>query len=355
MINPSRDSGNKPLTVAVLGAGIGALHLNGYAKLRDRYRVTWLCDLDTARAESLLEKAPDATVTADLAETLADPEVDIIDICLPPLLHLPTALAALEAGKHVILEKPIAPDLAGVAALQAAQEKAGRLVSPVFQYRYGVAMAQWRALSAAGLLGEPQVGSIETYWTRGADYYQVAWRGKKATEIGGVILSHVIHMHDLACEIFGAPIEVSAMLDTRVNAIETEDCAAVQMRIEGGALVSSSTTLGAAGDATHLRFVFEKLTAESGTAPYEPMEGGWTFNARDPADQPGVDAVIAAVETPLSGFAGYLNAFADAVWNRPGGEDAVSLEAGRRSIALAEAIYRADREGRRTSVTADPA
>ncbi|MDJ0640709.1 MAG: Gfo/Idh/MocA family oxidoreductase, partial [Paracoccaceae bacterium] len=90
-------------TVAIIGAGIGAQHLQGYLALPDRFRVTTVCDLDEARAREIA--APQGIeITTDLNAVLADPEVQIIDICLPPHLHLEACSAALDAGKHVVCE-----------------------------------------------------------------------------------------------------------------------------------------------------------------------------------------------------------------------------------------------------------
>ena len=144
------------------------------------------------------------------------------------------------------------------------------------------------------------------------------------------------------------PIEkLSALRATRVNEIETEDCGAIQMQMKSGALVSSSVTLGAATDVTSLRFLFENVTMESGSSPYEPMEGGWTFTARGDADQAELDRITSTVEKPLSGFAGYLSAFADTLDGTTSNDrpKAVTLDDGARSIAVADAIYRSSQSG----------
>jgi predicted dehydrogenase len=291
-------------------------------------------------------------VSADLAEALADPEVDLIDVCLPPHLHVPVAVQALEAGKHVVLEKPIAPSLEACDLLAEPERAAQRRIFPVFQYRYGLGTAQLDALIAAGLAGMPQVAALETHWNRGADYYAVPWRGTWAGERGGAILGHAIHNHDLLGRYFGAAAAVQAMLATRVNPIETEDCGAVAIRFENGALATSSVTLGAASDTTRIRFVFSDLTAESGDTPYAPAEGTWRFTARDPERQGQVDAVLAALRPPRAGFAGYFEAIADAIGGDLGRE--VTLADGRRSIELVTAIYQAARMRKEVALPLTP-
>jgi len=336
--------------VAILGAGIGAEHLDGYLKLPDRFTVAAICDRDAARAAPLAEKAG-ASIIDDIAPCLADPSLDIIDVCLPPHLHAPVTRAALEAGKVVICEKPLAASLHEADRIAETAARTGGHVFPVFQYRYGRAVTVLRALRDQGLVGAPHAAAIITHWSRDAAYYAIPWRGTWEHEMGGAILSHAIHAHDLIGLLFDPVTSVSAMLATRINPIETEDCAAITMGTESGALVTSSITLGAAGDVTRFRLVYNDLTVESGTAPYNPAAADWRFTARDPARQADVDAAIAAVPTPHEGYAGYFEDIADALDGRP--SNAVRLADGIQSIALASAIYHADRTGTRVSLPLD--
>ena len=333
--------------VAILGAGIGREHLAGYRALPGRFDVRWLVDLDTDRATEVA--GPGGIAVSDsIADALADPGVALVDVCLPPHLHVPVAVQALEAGKHVVVEKPVAPSLADCDALVAAERAGAGRVFPVFQYRYGPGTAALDALIAAGLAGRPQVAALETHWNRGADYYAVPWRGTWAGERGGAVLGHAIHNHDLLCRYFGPPAAVQAHVATRVNPIETEDCAAIALRFESGALATSSVTLGAATDTSRLRLVFEHLTATSGDTPYAPAEGAWSFAARDPARQAELDAVLATLPDARAGFAGYLEAVADALDGHGG--RAVTLDSGRRSIELVTAVYAASRTGKEVAL-----
>lgn len=342
--------------VAILGCGIGAQHLAGYLALPDRFAVRVLCDRDTTRARDLAraQGLEGVRITAEVAEAMADPEVTIVDVCLPPMLHVPTAEAALAAGRHVILEKPIAPSLAQADRLARAAAAAGRQVFPVFQYRYGAGLERLAALQAAGHAGTPLVATLETHWNRDAAYYAVPWRGRWATELGGAILSHAIHIHDLIARAFGPVTAVSAMLATRANPIETEDCAALIFETASGGLVTSSVTLGAADDSSRLRLVFDGLTVESDRIPYAPGTGAWRFAARPAARQPEIDAALAALPAPgPEGFAGYLHAVAEALDGRPGRE--VTLAEGVASIELVSAIYHAARTGARVALPLDRA
>ncbi|MGQ7844413.1 Gfo/Idh/MocA family protein [Granulosicoccus sp. 3-233] len=340
-------STGKPLRVAIIGAGIGGEHLAAYRELPERFVVSTVCDLDEQRARSIVNGA-NIAVSRDLSAVIHDDEIDIIDVCLPPHLHFDTALMALEAGKHVVCEKPLVNSLAQADALAEASAKTGRCITPVFQYRYGPAMQQLRALMDAGLAGKPYMASLETHWNRDADYYAIPWRGTWEGERGGAVLGHAIHNHDLLMHVLGPVAGLSASCATRVNDIETEDCAAIQFDMENGALATSSITLGAATDTSRLRFCFQGLTATSGTAPYAPASDTWEFLARTPAQQAAIDEVLAAVVPARSGFTGFFDALYDALNGQPGRE--VLLRDGRRSLELVSAIYLSAQSGRRVSL-----
>ena len=338
--------------VSIVGAGIGASHLAGFRQLPDRFTVANVCDLDTARAGALAAQYDGVAVTDDLAGVIADPAIDIVDICLPPHLHFRTCLDALAAGKHVICEKPLVPSLKDADALAAKVAETGRSIFPVFQYRYGLGTAQLRALREAGLAGRCYAGSLETHWDRGADYYAVDWRGTWAGESGGALLGHAIHIHDMLTAILGPVAQVYADVATRVNDIEVEDCAALAIRMEEGARITSSVTLGAAGNTSRLRLLFQGFTVESDLAPYSFAEKGWTFTARAPRTQGEIDAVLAEVAAPKLGYAGLFEGVADALDGHPGRE--VTLGDGRRSLEFVTACYASARGSRPVALPLGP-
>lgn len=339
------------IRVAILGAGIGGEHLAAYRQLKTHFTVAMIVDQDSARAESLRD-GDTYKVASDLQVALDDPDIDLIDVCLPPHLHVPVTLKALAAGKHVICEKPIATSMADIDRIKQAVQHNKRHVFPVFQYRWGPALAKLRGLIAEGLAGAPQVGALETHWSRGADYYAVPWRGTWVGEQGGAVLGHAIHNHDLMTHFMGPVASVSAMATTRVNPIETEDCAAITFQMSNGALCTSSITLGAATDETRIRLVFEHLTATSATAPYAPGSEGWSFVARAPENQPKIDALLAKVPPEPVGFEGFLTTIAAALAGQQNA--AVTLDEGAASVALVTAIYHAARSGARVSLPIEP-
>ena len=217
--------------VAIVGAGIGAEHAHAYQLCSSRWRIATMCDLDASRGEALAQ-ANNAAFTSRFEAVLNDPEIDVVDICTPPHAHFEMMCQALAAGKHVICEKPLGTSLAQIDHLKELSLVQKTDVFPVFQYRYGPGMTQMRALLKTGLCGNCSAASLETHWCRDKVYYEAApWRGTWAGEQGGAMVSHAIHIHDLLTCLLGPVASVYARLDTRVNAIETEDCAALPIKM----------------------------------------------------------------------------------------------------------------------------
>lgn len=336
------------IRVAILGGGIGSQHLEAYQALPE-FDVSLIIDQDTDRCKTFKKQG---IVTGEDIDLALGSDADLIDICLPPHMHAPVILQALAAGKHVICEKPLATSLAQVAAIKHAAAVAEKHVFPVFQYRFGPAFDRLNALRAAGLTGTPIAASLETHWNRGPDYYAIPWRGTWAGEQGGAVLGHAIHAHDLLGHLMGPIRAVTARLGTLVNDIETDDTAAIIFELEGGALATSSITLGSGRDDTRIRMVYEHLTATSGTNPYAPAEDVWDFVARNAAQQNAVDEVIKSTPRRPSGFTGFLSEVANALLDRS--TQAVSLDEGAASIELVTAIYASHRSGQSVSLPLPP-
>jgi predicted dehydrogenase len=328
----------KRVGVAVVGLGVGVKHLQALAALPQQYAVRAVCDIDAGRAERVARDFGVACGVRELSDLWDDPAIELVSLCTPPHLHLAQIWQCLQAGRDVLCEKPLVVSLDELDAVQAAQASSGRRVFPVFQVRWGHGYQQLRHLQRLGHARTVLVASAETHWQRGAAYYAAAWRGQWATESGGVCLTQAIHVHDLLTHALGPPVRVFAQLATRANPIEVEDCAAITLRLAGGGLVSLSATLGAAGNSTRLRVVFDDLTVTAaGDNPYRPGEGPWVFEARDPALQPTIDAAVAACPAEAESFTGqYASLYRTRVHGVPA---AVSLDDARAALELVTAIY----------------
>ena len=330
-----------PLRVALIGSGIGWMHARAYRWMPERFDIPVLCALDPPRSHKLMAKWNVGQFSLDFAETIARDDIDVVDICTPPNLHFEMTKAALEAGKHVICEKPLFGSVAECDAMAEVVAKTGKTLMPIFQYRFGAGLQKLKRLVELGLTGDPFLTTIETHWWRDAAYYAVDWRGKWATEYGGGLLGHAIHAHDMLNYIHGPSAEVFAMTSTLVNPIEVEDTAALSIRLANGSLASLSMTLGSRREISRLRFAFRDLVAESQVEPYTMYRDPWTFRAQDEAHQAKVDAVLAAYPAHEDSWTRQFELFHEAV--TAGGELPVTLEDARRSMELVTAAYHSSR------------
>lgn len=333
----------EPLRVAVVGGGIGRSHIEAFRKLPEQFDVRAICDLDLAKARALAEEHAIARVTADIGELCQMDELDIVDICTPPHLHFRHIEQVLAAGKHAFCEKPLVGSLAEVDALAGAETRSGRRVMPIFQKRFGHGLQKLRFLVDEGVVGRAYVATAETAWRRRAPYYAVPWRGKWSTELGGTLLGHAIHAHDMLCYILGPISRVFARVATRVNPIEVEDCASVSLMMADGSLASLSATLGSSPEITRHRFCFSNLTAESNLQPYDNSSEPWTFSADSPEQAAEIDAALASYRPLPESFEGQFlrvyNAF------ESGDELPVTLADARTALELISAMYYDARSG----------
>ena len=344
----------KKYQVAIIGTNIGATHYKYFQKVSNRFNIHTICGLTREAIDKILKSNNETKFSLSFDDILKVKEIDIIDICLPPHLHFSACKKSLEAGKHVICEKPLVSSLNEVDRLEKISKETGKIIFPVFQYRYGSGFSKIKALIESGLAGKPLVASLETHWNRGKDYYSKAWRGTWKGEQGGAILSHSIHIHDLVSMILGPISNVFAKLTTRVNDIEVEDCAALSIEMENGALVTSSITLGAANDISRLRFCFDGLTIESGASPdkpYNPAEDKWRFLAREPIKQNQINKVLRKVKKPKSWYAGMFDEIANKLEGR--NSDEVTLLDARKSLEFVTAVYNSSRLGKNISLPID--
>jgi len=324
------------LRVAVAGSGIGRAHVEALQTLPDRFQVVALAGKDE-RTAGVADRYGIAHVTDDFTELCRDPDVDVIDICTPTFLHYAQTVQALEAGKHVILEKPACGSLREVDGLEAAEARTGRRIMPIFQNRMGTAAQKLRFLVKEGVTGRAYLATAETAWRRRWEYYDGTWHGKWSSELGGALVTLGIHAHDVLTSVVGPARSVFARMRTLVNPVETEDCFSAALEMADGSLASLALTTGSSEQVTRLRFVFANLTAESHNRPYNSASEPWKITPDSPQAEV---AIAAALErfTPIpEGFAGQFVGFSEGL--RRGSAFPVSLADSRQSIELLTAFF----------------
>lgn len=340
-------------TVAVIGCGIGRSHIvEGYVPHPDKFRVKAICDLDEERLKSVGEEFGIEQRTTSFKELLTDESIDIIDICTPPGLHVEQVLDALAAGKHVVCEKPLTGSLKGVDRIMEAEKRARGVLMPIFQYRYGDGIEKAKRIIDAGIAGKPYLGSVETFWLRTAEYYSVPWRGKWETELGGVLVTHALHLHDMMMHLMGPVAKVFGRVATRVNDIEVEDCASASLLMQSGAFVSLSCTLGSQEQVSRLRLHFENVTFESSHEAYAPGKDPWKIIAANETVQARIDEVIGEWQPVAPRFTTQMAHFHDHLSGK--GPLPVTSSDARRALELVTAIYQSADSGQEIALPIGP-
>ncbi len=328
---------NSRLRVAVVGCGVGRSHVQAYTELAEQYEVVAVCDLDEAKARSVAEEFHVPGVYTGYSELCRLANLDVIDLSTPPFLHYAQIQEGLAAGKHVICEKPLVGSLKEIDELEAAQQQAGRILMPIFQYRFGYGLQKLKLLKDQGLTGKSYLSTVETAWRRRTEYYAVPWRGKWQTELGGTLTGHALHTHDMLTYILGPAKEVFTRMNTRVNPVQVEDCASISLEMADGSLASLSATVGSSVEISRHRFCFSNMVAESNLRPYTNSGDPWTFVGDSPELQARIDEALAQFVLLPESRKGQFYRFAVALkQNTP---LPVTLGEARASLELLTAIY----------------
>ena len=226
----------KKIGFAIVGCGnIAPFHADALDKISNAKLVA-TCDNIASNAESLASKYA-ATPYSDYTEMLKNDEVDVVSICLPSSLHEAFAVQAAEAGKHVIVEKPLDISLEKCDAIIAACEKNQVKLAVFFPTRFKeVSIAIKNAINA-GRFGKITMADAQIKWYRDQEYYDAGgWRGTWKYDGGGALMNQSIHYIDLMQSFMGPVESVFAHCETLARDIEVEDTAVVSLKFKDGAL-----------------------------------------------------------------------------------------------------------------------
>jgi len=338
-----------PLGFGIIGLGmIADFHAQAIGQLNGA-RLVGVATRNADKAAAFAAKHRVPFHTTDLAALVARPDIDVVCITTPSAAHLAPALAAIRAGKHVVIEKPIEINPARTDEILQAAETAGVRLAPIFQGRFGDGARTVKAALDAGRLGRLVLASNYVKWHRTAQYYTPP-RGLLANDGGGAVINQAIHGLDLLQWFAGMPAEVFAWTTRRVHTgIEVEDTACAALKFAGGALgaFEASTALWPGWSRRH------ELCGEHGSIVLEDDRiVRWEF--REP--HAGDDAIRAAGQAGnlgsgasnpsgigTEGHRRQLQDFVDAIHaNRP---PALDGREGRKAVAFVDAIYQSAKLG----------
>lgn len=335
----------KTVNFAILGAGVAA----------DFHRQAVEANAAVgARLEAVAHYSPERfdAISADLGapcrmyeDVLADRNVDVICICTPSGQHATQAIAAAEAGKHVLVEKPMALSLKGADVMIDACDEAGVKLGVTLQRRAEPLFARVHDAVEAGDLGDLTLGLVTLPYYRSQAYFdQADWRGTWALDGGGVLMNQGIHLVDLLVWMMGDPVSVQAYADTLQRAIEVEDTLTATLRFANTALATITATTTASPGFPH-RFelygtkggiqvegesVTRCLLTDPGQATLESTVTGVAAGAGSGGDPRGIAPT------------GHINVFHDFIAAlREDRAPRIDGTEGRRSLAAVLAIYEA--------------
>ena len=225
--------------------GISSAHLDGFARTGDFAPLVAVCDRDAARAQAVAARTG-ARAYADYRELLADPRVGAIDAPLPHNLHFEVAKAALEAGKHVLLEKPMAPTVAECDALIALARQKGLTLGVSENTPFVHAYLEVEGMLKAGDLGDIRLVRTLIYGSEVERLLDTSnWKGRVAGTVGGAIFDAGPHTFYLLKWLFGPVASVQAIANKLVEVSQVEDNGIVAGRLASGAIFSTEFTFTA--------------------------------------------------------------------------------------------------------------
>jgi UDP-N-acetyl-2-amino-2-deoxyglucuronate dehydrogenase len=251
---------SKPLGVGIIGLGNrSSAHLPALKQLSD-YKITAICDIQPDRMEKVNDQLPSRAATyVDYRELIRDPNVGVVVIVTPGYLHHDMAIAALRAGKDLVLEKPIAVNYRDALDIQREAERSGRIVAVGMQRRYSNADAELQAAIDDGMIGPVRLITYSEYrgdwlarswqYTDPATGQKANWRNLKKTA-GSTELEFCVHAFACVCNMVKAPL---ARLSATGGVVhyrdgrDTRDMTAILVEFANGARLNYSFSCFAQG------------------------------------------------------------------------------------------------------------
>lgn len=343
------------LNVAIIGAGaISHAHIEAYLQFPERCRIVAIADLYTDKAEARGKRfGLDVKIVADYKELLAE-DIDLVSVCTPPYTHAPVAIDFLRAGKHVLVEKPMASSLEECDAMNAAAAESGKLLSVVAQNRFRDPMMKLKQVLGSGLMGSIVHAQVDSFWWRGHCYYDLWWRGTWEKEGGGCTLNHAVHHIDAFLWMMGKPSELQAwMSNTSHDNAEVEDLSMAMLRFPGGALAQITSSVVHHGEEQQLIFQGKEARVSS---PWKLKASKAQPNGF-PSAHPELEERIQAYydqlpELAYEGHAGQIDNVLSAIEH--GSPLLIDGQSGRDTLELIVGIYKSASTGQKVMLPLGP-
>ena len=225
----------KPIRIGIIGCGgISQAHARGYENLTELLQVAATCDVIETSAQERAQQLGADQVYTDYEKMLKDANIDAVDICLPHDLHAAVSIAASEAGKHVLVEKPIAITLEEADSMIAASDKAGTLLMVGLNQRYDPAHQRIKEMIDEGVLG--RILCIRIDHNQNVSLPEGHWIRSRARLGGGVLIGSGIHRVDLLRWFGGEVAQVANFWAEQPERMEGEVAVVMNALFESGAI-----------------------------------------------------------------------------------------------------------------------
>lgn len=330
------------ITVGILGLGaIGATHARALAALAESGVKVQVLAYSGGSGEVAAAAGWPQARALDPETLITDPQLDVIAVCTPSALHARQAMAALRAGKHVVVEKPMAVTTAEALELRDQATAAGLIVSPLAQRRFEPLNVALKQAMDSGRLGRVVLGETFVHWHRSDAYYAEArWRTEPGGG-GGSLMNQGLHNVDLLCWLLGDVSEVTGMTAVLGHQIAVEDTTVACLRFSSGALgVIATTTATPPGEPAELA-----IRTTTGSARID--QNGiscWDFadvSKPEPVEQ-SVQPNIGASDPAAIGLSGHIAQWTDVLDAlHTGRAPSIGVEDGLATVAVLDGIYRA--------------
>jgi len=235
-----------PIRIGVIGLGlIGELMVDSFVA-HPETTVTAVCDASPERAQAVSAKLGNIASYTDYKDLIQSADIDLLYIAVPPALHHEITLYALQAGKHIFCEKPLANSLEEAQELVAAAEKAGVITAMNFPLNYSPAIAKFSSLLSEGYLGDLRRIELTMHfpqWPR--EFQKKGWVASRAQ--GGFVLEQGIHFYQLIGLLFGRIDRVQSRLELPADETACETGILAQMELEDGTPVLLNGLSGVPG------------------------------------------------------------------------------------------------------------
>lgn len=338
------------LRVGIIGAGEIATNQAKQMRNCEKAVVAMVMDVNVALAKDLGEKQ-DIPYTTKLEEVLESDQVDAVYIATPHHLHAAIAIQAAQAGKHVMVEKPISTNLEDADKMIAACKDAGVKLSVCFINRYRPAWLKAKELLEAGLLGKvigttifSLVDKPEHYWHGGySGRSKSDWRVTREQSGGGMLIMNAVHTIDQMLWLTGLEVKtVYSMYDTFLTSVQVEDYIVVVNRYTNGAIGQIFASSVPRGNTFQGDLQPSRVYGSDGQlALTEPLRA-YTLKDNDLVEKGKWQEV--ASEAPTDVRRVYADDFADAVFSDR--EPFITGEEGRKTLEMIVAAYRSGETGK---------